>query len=923
MRRIETIASEISNLFNNLTKETLIENGGISASTLADKLGLSRSNVSADLNKLFRQGELVKVKSYPVCYIPVDSIKKLFNVSQLPTQEFSNIEELKDLSENKPQEKIKETHDPFEEIIGYDGSLKKPISQAKAAVFYPPHGLHMLLLGPTGSGKTYFANKIYQYAVYEHLLSADAPFKSFNCADYYQNPQLLLSQLFGYCKGVFTGADEDHKGLVEEADGGILLLDEVHRLTPEGQEMLFYLIDNGMFSRLGDNGTKRKANVLIICATTENPSSTMLDTFLRRIPMTIQIPSLKDRGMKEKVELIKYLMLQESKRVKKSFRVDMDVINALIHSVNYGNVGQLKSQIQLTCAQAFLNNLYNKTEIRIAIKDLPEEIRDDWLSSSQNIQRSKEISKYVDIVTVISPGVSQSDELDEYDDSNIYNLIEEKYNYLKKKGMKSDQIYKYVLNDLHLHVNKFISKNSVNYHLLKFIDPKVYDLTVQLKKIGEKELKVKFDRRFLYYVGMHIDSYYKRDKQESNVENINIEDVKNNFSSEYHVAQIFAEQINKKLNIDLPEMEIIYLTMLINSIEKFDDKKTVSVLVAAHGNSTATSMVAVSKELLGTAPIYSLDMPLNISPEELFDSLVEKIKTIDNGKGVLMLVDMGSLNMMENKLMKKTGIKLKTIPNVTTSIVLDTVRKINYMNLDLNGIYESVSKDFSDSYKLATSGKTKVILSICTTGEGTAKKIEQFLNDIIIHYSDDNVKVIRASALHLKDSVAKVDKNYQIIASVGTKDPKLNVPFVSLEELVSGHGEDELKRVLGVKVNSKRTNSNKMVISDICLDTLNKYLLYLNPTRIIKMLMDWIKELQIQMGKNFNNSTIVKLVVHTAFSFERCVSKNPIHYDDEVSKEVASFLPLLNQTINPMENKLDLHLDKDEKLFICEILNSV
>lgn len=79
----------------------------------------------------------------------------------------------------------------------------------------------------------------------------DAPFKSFNCADYYNNPQLLMSQLFGYAKGAFTGADQDHEGLVEKADGGVLLLDEVHRLPPEGQEMLFISLTTAALTARG------------------------------------------------------------------------------------------------------------------------------------------------------------------------------------------------------------------------------------------------------------------------------------------------------------------------------------------------------------------------------------------------------------------------------------------------------------------------------------------------------------------------------------------------------------------------------------------------------------------------------------------------------------------------------------------------
>ncbi|MBE3592763.1 MAG: sigma 54-interacting transcriptional regulator [Thermoanaerobacter sp.] len=64
----------------------------------------------------------------------------------------------------------------------------------------------------------------------------------------------MLSQLFGYVKGAFTGAVAEKKGIIDEADGGVLFLDEVHCLPAEGQEMLFTLIDKGIYRRMGEYG---------------------------------------------------------------------------------------------------------------------------------------------------------------------------------------------------------------------------------------------------------------------------------------------------------------------------------------------------------------------------------------------------------------------------------------------------------------------------------------------------------------------------------------------------------------------------------------------------------------------------------------------------------------------------------------------
>ena len=62
-----------------------------------------------------------------------------------------------------------------------------------------------------------------------------------------------------------------------------MFLDEIHRLPPEGQELLFYLMDTGQYRKMGEANTIRKADILIIGATTENPKDVLLKTFKRRI----------------------------------------------------------------------------------------------------------------------------------------------------------------------------------------------------------------------------------------------------------------------------------------------------------------------------------------------------------------------------------------------------------------------------------------------------------------------------------------------------------------------------------------------------------------------------------------------------------------------------------------------------------------
>ena len=327
---------------------------GIDTNTISSLMNMSRANVSHELNKLCKEGKLYKSSGRPVLFFIQEN--------------------------NKPNTKSK-----LDLLAQNNESLRHAIEQAKSAILYPPNGINSLILGNTGVGKSMFASLMHSYAVEMKIKSEDSPFIIFNCADYSNNPQLLTSQLFGVKKGSYTGAESDKVGLIEQADGGILFLDEVHRLPPEGQEALFIFLDTGTFRRVGDSEI-RTSDVLIISATTEDPNSALLSTFTRRIPMTITIPSLKDRTLEERLHLIKTFFKAESNRINKEIYVSLNSLRALLSYDCPNNIGQLKSDVQLLCAKSYSEFLTNKKpDVRISSKILPSYIK-EGLYKKKNIE---------------------------------------------------------------------------------------------------------------------------------------------------------------------------------------------------------------------------------------------------------------------------------------------------------------------------------------------------------------------------------------------------------------------------------------------------------------------------------------------------------------------------------------------------------
>lgn len=118
----------------------------------------------------------------------------------------------------------------------------------------------VFISGETGTGKRVVSHLI------KNILSIDN-FIEINCSQY--TDELFASEVFGYAKGAFTGANSSKKGLLEQADGGLIFLDEIHALSPKAQKTLLKAIEEKEFYPVGSD-RKVKSNFRVISATCEN-----------------------------------------------------------------------------------------------------------------------------------------------------------------------------------------------------------------------------------------------------------------------------------------------------------------------------------------------------------------------------------------------------------------------------------------------------------------------------------------------------------------------------------------------------------------------------------------------------------------------------------------------------------------------------
>jgi two-component system response regulator HydG len=203
----------------------------------------------------------------------------------------------------------------------------------------------VLILGETGTGKERIARAV-------HALSARARERmvAVNCAAI--PAELLESELFGYTRGAFTGAARDRTGLFEEADRGVLLLDEIADMRLSLQAKLTRAVEERSIRRLGDS-RERSVNVRLVAATHRDLEAMVRagafrdDLWYRLNVAVIRVPALRER--KEDVELLARHFLREvSSRAPSGQKVGLTdaAMEALTNYAWPGNVRQLRAAIE-------------------------------------------------------------------------------------------------------------------------------------------------------------------------------------------------------------------------------------------------------------------------------------------------------------------------------------------------------------------------------------------------------------------------------------------------------------------------------------------------------------------------------------------------------------------------------------------------
>lgn len=262
-----------------------------------------------------------------------------FDQVQILAQRALQFKAIKD--ESRLRKRTRTPDDDDFGIVGNNAQLRQVRAVIRTAA---PSDASVLIEGESGTGKEMIAT-----ALHEQSLRAERPFIRINCAAI--PGTLIESELFGYRKGAFTGADHDRRGLIEATDGGTLLLDEIAEMPVYLQTKLLRVLQERKVRRLGDeremavdfrliSSTNRETGQMI------SESTLRQDLYFRLSTVRIKVPPLRER-LDDLAILSETLLQRIARKYKKRVRGISPSTFSILMRYNWpGNVRELEGVIE-------------------------------------------------------------------------------------------------------------------------------------------------------------------------------------------------------------------------------------------------------------------------------------------------------------------------------------------------------------------------------------------------------------------------------------------------------------------------------------------------------------------------------------------------------------------------------------------------
>ena len=839
------------------------EKNAVVTQEIAEKFGLQRSNASSLLNELVKEGRLVKKSGRPVRYI------------------------INDYFESQDKK--------FPKMIGDDGSLSKAIQLAKAAILYPTENINVLIISEMGTGKTELVRNMYTFAISNHVLGVEAPYIEFNCHHFKKEMQTLVKELFGLRL-------ED--SLFAKADKGLLFIDNVDVLPANEKSRLFkFLETKRLYNEDMTNYIDCQHLKLIL-----GISGDVDNQFSQHANMVINLPSLDERSVEEKYNIMLSLFKEEAARANRRIEVSKEVLSQLLLAHFDFNIKELGYQLTSACATAYLRVIDNEQlPIKLNSNDLVLKTNQQLIRDLPYRQKVLKLLEEVDYISFLPEGDSYLTK------HNIYHKLDKKFQEMETVS-QTDSLLEEVRSHIGTMVSNYFKNSEDNLaQLSKVVDN---HLITTVRDFLEHHC-IDLERSRFYGLCLHLNALLKGNHNQKQLPQERYIEMIKDYPEEYLYANQLSKVLESDFSLDLSFEETIILAAFFIDEEKVIPVSKTVLLYILHGEGTATSLAKTTKILTQTNNVYGYDLQLDQDINDVREELKHYIADIHQGKGIIIIYDMGSIKSMLNEIAPQLNIKMRWLEVPITMLGIDIARRLQIEN-DIDYVFHDTALEWNKYNNKER--KETIIISLCHTGEGGALQMKQLIDKnsrlgykvIPLAISDRDV---------LNHEVYSLQKAYDIHCFVGTYDPRmLGIPFIPLRS-VFDNGIDNIDATLTFSpVATSHANY------DSIYENLAENLKYTPIDKIKTYLPDFIN--QLELIYTLSEAQQIGLLMHLSAMIDRLRSPNLTDFDYKIDTDYflqhfKDDYKSIRRMLKNLEQHFSIIISDDEVALLIQIIRQI
>jgi Transcriptional antiterminator len=390
----------------------------------------------------------------------------------------------------------------------------------------------------------------------------------------------------------------------------------------------------------------------------------------------------------------------------------------------------------------------------------------------------------------------------------------------------------------------------------------------------------------------------------------------------YSFCQQILDTLARKLDLEPQPVDMLLLVLWLNKQGVNSQKQVAHAVILAHGYATASSIANVANRLLKNNVFESFDMPLDVTPEAIAQQVMRYLEEHPLASGLIILVDMGSLRAIHQHFDRAIPTPVTIVNNVSTSMALYVGERILQGHL-IEEIARDIAQDLPTEHQLywPTSGKPKAILTTCATGIGVATNLCSLLQASIPESLEIEVVACDYAMLAQNKAQEPVFTRYEVLAIVGTLDPCLrHVPWISLDSLISGEGNQQLMRLLGALTTPEQVAEiNNLLLKNFSLRRVIESVTILDTSKVINHVEQFLLRYEHLSGQSMTNERKVALYVHISCLIERLIRHAGITVDS--GQQCPEYeLNMLREAFSVIESNYSVKIPRAELTYIHNIL---